>query len=393
MPNARDIASICAAAGADMPSDTRPLSAPIYQSSVFEIDSLETVDDLYEGRAEGFIYSRDSNPNVSILEKVVAQLENADDSVAFASGMAAIGITLLSMVESGDRIVAGSELYGGTNLMLRQHLSKLGVETQFVDTTDLDAVEQALDSQPRLILVESITNPLLRLTDIESISQMAHQRGVQVVVDNTLASPLLLRPLELGADVTLHSATKNLGGRSVVTGGVAAARADITMAMRQSNRVWGSVLDPFAAWLIVRGIKTLPLRVEKACENAFAVAQFLSDHPKISAVHYPGLPDHPQHKLAVDTLGGRFGWMVTFELAGGGRSASSFVKGLDMIKLAASLGEAQTTISHPAKTSHRSLTGDEQAVLGIRNGLIRLSCGIESASDILADLESALAKS
>ena len=393
MPNARDIASICAAAGADMPSDTRPLSAPIYQSSVFEIDSLETVDDLYEGRAEGFIYSRDSNPNVAILEKVVAQLENADDSVAFASGMAAIGITLLSMVESGNRIVAGSELYGGTNLMLRQHLSKLGVETQFVDTTDLDAVEQALDSQPRLILVESITNPLLRLADIESISQMAHQSGVQVVVDNTLASPLLLRPLELGADVTLHSATKNLGGHSDVTGGVAAARADIAMAMRQSNRVWGSVLDPFAAWLIVRGIKTLPLRVEKACENAFAVAQFLSDHPKISAVHYPGLPGHPQHKLAVDTLGGRFGWMVTFELAGGGRSASSFVKGLDMIKLAASLGEAQTTISHPAKTSHRSLTGDEQAVLGIRNGLIRLSCGIESASDILADLESALAKS
>ena len=376
-----------------MPSDTRPLSAPIYQSSVFEIDSLETVDALYEGRAEGVICSRDSNPNVSILEKVVAQLENADDSVAFASGMAAIGITLLSMVESGDRIVAGRELYGGTNLMLRQHLSKLGVETQFVDTTDLDAVEQALDSQPRLILVESITNPLLRLADIESISQMAHQSGVQVVVDNTLASPLLLRPLELGADVTLHSATKNLGGHSDVTGGVAAARADIAMAMRQSNRVWGSVLDPFAAWLIVRGIKTLPLRVEKACENAFAVAQFLSDHPKISAVHYPGLPDHPQHKLAVDTLGGRFGWMGTFELAGGGRSASSFVKGLDMIKLAASLGEAQTTISHPAKTSHRSLTGDEQAVLGIRNGLIRLSCGIESASDILADLESALAKS
>ena len=227
-----------------MPSDTRPLSAPIYQSSVFEIDSLETVDDLYEGRAEGFIYSRDSNQNVSMLEKVVAQLENADDSVAFASGMAAIGITLLSMVESGERIVAGSELYGGTNLMLRQHLSKLGVETQFVDTTDLDAVEQALDSQPRLILVESITNPLLRLADIDSISQMAHQSGVQVVVDNTLASPLLVRPLELGADVTLHSATKNLGGHSAVTGCVAAARADITMAMRQSNRILGSVLGP-----------------------------------------------------------------------------------------------------------------------------------------------------
>ncbi|MDP6512172.1 MAG: aminotransferase class I/II-fold pyridoxal phosphate-dependent enzyme, partial [SAR202 cluster bacterium] len=353
----------------------------------------ETIDDLYEGRAEGFLYSREANPNVAILERVIAQLEDADDSVAFASGMAAIGITLLSMVEAGDRILAGSELYGGTNLMLRQHMSKLGVETQFVDTNDLNAVEQALDSQPRLILVESIANPLLRLADIKSIGQMAHQRGVQVVVDNTLASPLLLRPLELGADVTLHSATKNLGGHSDVTGGVAAARADLTMAMRQSNRVWGSVLDPFAAWLIVRGIRTLPLRMERACENAVAVARFLSDHPKISAVHYPGLPDHPQHELAVDTLGGRFGWMVTFELAGGGSSASSFVKSLEMIKLAASLGESQTTISHPAKTSHRSLTEDEQAALGISDGLIRLSCGIESASDILADLESALAKS
>lgn len=393
MSNARDIESICAAAGADIPSDTRPLSAPIYQSSVFEIDSLETVDDLYEGRAEGFIYSRDANPNISILENVIAQLEAADDAVAFASGMAAIGVTLLSMVQAGDRVLAASELYGGTSLMLRQHLSKLGVETQFVDTNDLDAVERALDSRPRLILVESITNPLLRLADIKTISQMAHHRGVQVVVDNTLASPLLLRPLELGADVTLHSATKTLGGHSDVTGGVAAARADLTMTIRQSNRVWGSTLDPFAAWLIVRGIRTLPLRVERACENAVAAAKYLSDHPKISAVHYPGLPSHPQHQLAKDTLGGRFGWMVTFELAGGGSAASSFVRGLDMIKLAPSLGEARTTISHPAKTSHRSLSGDEQAALGINDGLIRMSCGIESAPDIVADLESALAKS
>lgn len=393
MPNARDIESICATAGSDIPSDTRPLSAPIYQSSVFEIDSLETIDDLYEGRAEGFIYSRDANPNVSILENVVAQLEDADDAVAFASGMAAIGITLLSIVESGDRILAASELYGGTSLMLRKHMSKLGVESQFVDTNDLDAVERALNSRPRLILVESITNPLLRLADIKTISQMAHQRGVLVVVDNTLTSPLLLRPLELGADVTLHSATKTLGGHSDVTGGVAAARADLTMAIRQSNRIWGSTLDPFAAWLIVRGIRTLPLRLERACENAVVAAQFLTDHPKISAVHYPGLSGHPQHQLAVDTLGGRFGWMVTFELAGGGPAASSFVRGLDMIKLAPSLGEVQTTISHPAKTSHRSLTVDEQAALGISDGLIRMSCGIESAPDIIADLESALAKS
>lgn len=357
---------------------------------MFEAPSLETVDDLYEGRAEGFLYSRDANPNVAILERVIAQLEDADDSVAFASGMAAIGITILSMVEAGDHILAGSELYGGTNLMLRGHLSRLGVETRFVDTGDLDAVERALDSRPRLILVESITNPLLRLADVESISRMAHRRGVPVVVDNTLASPLLLRPLELGADVSIHSATKTLGGHSDVTGGVAAGRADLTMAIRQANRVWGASLDPFAAWLIVRGIRTLPLRVDRACANALQTARFLSDHPRVGAVHYPGLPGHPQHRLAEETLGGRFGWMVTFELAGGGAAASAFVKALDMIKLAPSLGEARTTVSHPTKTSHRSLTPDERAALGITDGTIRLSCGIESPSDIVADLESAL---
>ena len=275
----KSIESICAAAGADLPSVTRPLTAPIYQNSVFEIDSLEQVDDIYEGRQDGFIYSRDANPNVAILERVVADLEDADDSVAFASGLGAIAVTLLSMVQSGDTIVAGSELYGGTNVMLRQYMPRLGIESQFVDMTDLDQVEHALKhapyrdtgSSPRLILIESITNPLLRFADIEAICRLAAERGTRVVVDNTLATPLLLRPLELGADVTLHSATKSLGGHSDVTGGVAAARADVAMEIKGANRIWGSTLDPFAAWLIVRGIRTLPMRVERACENAMQV--------------------------------------------------------------------------------------------------------------------------
>ena len=390
MRTPRSIDSICAAAGSDMPSATRPLTAPIYQNSVFEIESLEQVDDLYEGRQDGFIYSRDANPNVSILERVVADLEGADDAVAFASGMAAVGVTLLALVESGDTVLAADALYGGTNLLLRQHLTRLGVKVEFVDATDLDAVEDALDSRPRVMLIESITNPLLSLPDIEATAELAHKRGTALVVDNTLATPVLLRPLKLGADVVIHSATKSLGGHSDVTGGVAAARADIAMQIRQSNRVWGSAPDPFAAWLIARGIRTLPLRIERACRNAMSAASFLSDHPKVNAVYYPGLPGHPQHELAKTTLAGGFGSMVSYDLQGGGDAASEFVRALDMIKFAPSLGEARTTISHPAKTSHRSLTEDERAQSGITDGLIRMSCGLESAEDIIADLEQAL---
>ena len=386
----RSIDSICAAAGLDMPSVTRPLTAPIYQNSVFEIESLEQVDDIYEGRQDGFIYSRDANPNVSILERVVADLEDADDAVAFSSGMAAIGFTLLALLESGDTILAADALYGGTNLLLRQHLTRLGIGVEFVDATDLDAVENALDSEPRVILIESITNPLLSLPDVKATAELAHKRGTALVVDNTLATPVLLRPLELGADIVVHSATKSLGGHSDVTGGVAAARADIAMQIRQSNRVWGSAPDPFATWLIARGIRTLPLRVERACQNAMRVAAFLSDHPKVCAVYYPGLPGHPQHELAKSMLVGGFGGMVSYDLHGGGVAASEFVRTLDMIKFAPSLGEARTTISHPAKTSHRSLTEDERAQSGITDGLIRMSCGLESPEDIIADLEQAL---
>ena len=386
----QSVESICAAAGSDLPSVTRPLTAPIYQNSVFSIDSLEQVDDIYEGREDGFIYSRDANPNVAILEQVVAELENADDSVAFASGLGAIAVTLLSLVESGDTIVAGSELYGGTNVMLRQYMPRLGIETRFVDMSDLDQVEDALSDSPKAVLIESITNPLLRLADIGAISNLARDRGTRVIVDNTLATPLLLRPLELGAGVTLHSATKSIAGHSDVTGGVAAARADLAIEIKGANRIWGSTLDPFAAWLIVRGIRTLPMRVERACENAMRVASFLSDHERVEAVHYPGLPDHPQHELATSILDGGFGHMVSYELDGGGDAASSFVRSLKTIPFSPSLGEARTTISHPAKTSHRSLTPDEQAEAGITDGLIRMSCGIESADDIVDDLDQAL---
>ncbi len=391
-PRKRSVESICASAGRDVESVTRPLMAPIYQGSVFEVKSLEQLDDIYAGVEDGFIYTRDGNPNVQTLENVVAELENADDAVAFASGMGAIGNTLLSMVEEGDTVLAGDVLYGGTNLLLRGHLSKLGLGVEFVDVTDLGLVEKALESGPKVMLVESITNPLLRLTDIEEIAKLASTEGTRVVVDNTLATPLLMRPLDLGADVTIHSATKLLAGHSDVMGGVAAGRFETMAATRESNRVWGSTLDPFAAWLVVRGIRTLPLRVARVCENAMRVADYLSEHPAVLAVHYPGLPSHPEHELAKSTLTGGFGSMVSFEVRGGEEGASRFVRSLEMIRFAASLGETCTTVSHPAKTSHRALTEGEREEVGIFGGLIRMSCGIESGEDIEADLEQALAK-
>ena len=387
----RSVESICASAGRDVESGTRPLMAPIYQGSVFEVESLEQLDDIYAGREDGFIYTRDGNPNVGSLEAVIAELEDADDTVAFASGMGAIGNTLLSMVEAGDTVLAGDVLYGGTNLLLRKHLSKFGVGVEFVDVTDLKLVEKALESGPEVLLVESITNPLLRVTDIEGVARLASAKGTRLVVDNTLATPLLMRPLTLGADVTLHSATKLLGGHSDVMGGVAAGRFETMAAIRESNRVWGSTLDPFAAWLIIRGIRTLPLRVGRVCENAMQIADYLSGHPAVLAVHYPGLPNHPDHKLAKSTLDGGFGSMVSFEVRGGVEGASKFVRALEMIRFAASLGETCTTVSHPAKTSHRALTEGEREEVGIYGGLIRMSCGIESGEDIEADLGHALA--
>lgn len=391
-PRERSVESICASAGRDVESATKPLMAPIYQSSVFEVESLERLDDIYTGTEDGFIYTRDGNPNVEILETVVAELENADDAVAFASGMGAIGITLLSMVEAGDTVLAGDVLYGGTNLLLKKHLSKFGVGVEFVDVSDLGRVERALESGPEVILVESITNPLLRVTDIEGIAKLASAKGTRVVVDNTLATPLLMRPLDLCADVTIHSATKLLGGHSDVMGGVAAGRFETMAAVRESNRVWGSTLDPFAAWLIVRGMRTLPLRMARVCENAMRVAEYLSGHPAVLAVHYPGLSGHPEHEMAKSTLTGGFGSMVSFEVRGGEEGASKFVRSLEMIRFAASLGETCTTVSHPAKTSHRALTEGEREEAGIFDGLIRMSCGLESGEDIEADLAQALAK-
>jgi methionine-gamma-lyase len=274
--------------------------------------------------------------------------------------------------------------------MLQEDLPRFGVSSDFVDITNLDSVGKALANGPKIILLESISNPLLTVADVQRVSELAHAQGAKVVVDNTLATPYHLRPLELGADVVIHSVTKYLNGHSDVTGGVVVSNQDIISKVRRTCQVWGATLDPFAAWLTVRGIKTLPLRMERSSRNAAEVARLLSGNEKVSHVYYPGLPGDSSYQVAKESLRGGFGSLVSFDLKGGLEAASKFVKSVELIRFAPSFGEPQTTLSHPAKTSHRPLSAEQRAEAGIGDGLIRLSCGIENSQDIIADIAQAL---
>ncbi|MHB8574296.1 MAG: trans-sulfuration enzyme family protein [Dehalococcoidia bacterium] len=384
------IETLCAEIEPQPESVTRPLTMPIVTAAVFQVDSLETVDDLYEGRSQGYIYTRDANPNQTVLGDLVARLEGAEAGLAAASGMGAIAAAIMPGLKHGDRIVAGHDLYGRTMGMLRGPLSALGVETEFVDLTDTDAAEQALRQPAAVVIVESISNPLVRVPDLPALAELAHRAGARFVIDNTFASPYHCRPLQYGADVVVHSGTKYLGGHSDVTNGVLVGRDEFVRQARASLVTFGASASPFDCWLTCRGIKTLALRMRAASANAQAVCEFLSSCPGVEAVHYPGLRSHPHHARAKRLLTGGFSAMAAFDLRGGEAAASRFVRGLRRIKLAPSLADVSTTISHPAKTSHRSYTAEQREAIGIYPGLIRLSVGIEHPDDIIEDLRRGL---
>ena len=384
--------SICASAGRDVESATRPLMAPIYQGSVFEVESLELLDDIYAGSQDGFIYSRDANPNVENLERVVAELENADDAVAFASGMGAIGNTLLSMVEAGDTVLAGDVLYGGTNLLLRQHLPRLGVRVEFVDVTDLGLVERALERSPKVILVESITNPLLRLTDVEGIARLAGESG------RAGGSG------QHAGDAAVDAAPGNGSGRGNPQRYEASRRAlgrDGRGGGGDGSRQWrryGSRTGfGEVRWTRSRlgsssgGFGRCRCGWLGSCENAMRAAEFLSGErggvggPLSGAGRVIRSMSWRNRRWREDSAA----WCRSSWGEGWRRRRSSFGL-LKMIRFAASLGETCTTVSHPAKTSHRSLSEGEREEAGIYGGLIRMSCGVESAEDIEEDLGQAL---
>jgi cystathionine gamma-synthase len=371
----------------------RPLAEPIYQTTVWGFDDLAAVDDWYEGRSsDTFLYYRNGNPNTVDLERAVADLEGAEAGVAAASGMAAIAGALLAALEAGDHVVSDRNVYGGTVVLLRSELARLGIESDFVESTDLDAVAAAMRPNTKVLHVESLSNPLLRCPDLGGLAELAHARGAIFSVDNTFASPALLRPVGHGADVVTHSLAKYLGGHSVAVGGVAVGRRELIARARDRLTRFGGTIGALDAWLSVQGIKTLGLRMRAHADNGLAVGRALESWPDIRRVYYPGLTSHPDHAIASRLFRDGYGGMLSFDV-GSAAAARAFLGevGRAGIPFSPSLADVRTTVSYPAGTSHRMLSAEERRAIGVTDGLIRLSVGIEQPSDILADLERALA--
>ncbi|HNX47017.1 MAG TPA: aminotransferase class I/II-fold pyridoxal phosphate-dependent enzyme [Methanomassiliicoccales archaeon] len=365
------------------------INTPIFQSTTFAFPTEEPRTWNGEIPDGTYIYSRDSNPTVRAVEDKLASLEGAESSLAFSSGMAAITSALLTFLQKGDRLVAMQDLYGGTYAFLKNEMSRLGVDVTFVPTTDPAELCAAIDGRTKVLYLESPTNPLLKLIDIRETCRLAHQKGCLVMIDNTFATPILQRPLELGADIVLHSATKYLNGHSdVIAGFVAGSRKDMAM-VHLRRKLYGGVLDPLPAYLLGRGMRTLDLRMRKHDSNALAVARFLESHTKVSKCIHPGLASHPDHELANRQMDG-YGGMVTFEVKGGRAAAERALKRFKIIAKAASLGGVESLASMPVNTSHTSYSSEERQKLGIGEGMIRLSVGIEDPEDLCQDLDQAL---
>ena len=359
------------------PSATAPLVPPLVSSAVFVARDADQMNGIYEGAEQGFTYAREGSPNAALLADKLAAIEGAEVGLITSSGMSAVAAIVLSLLEAGDHIVASNQLYGRTLRLVSQELPRLGFSTALVDATDLRAVEQAIHPNTRLVLVEVVSNPLLRVVDVASLAALAKSRGVRLVVDNTFPTPLALRPLSLGADVVFHSITKMLAGHSDVTLGAVCTSRDLATPIRETIVTWGLNGSPFDCWLAERGMNTLELRVARANANAAALAELLGRHPAVRQVFYPGRADHPDHAVARRLFNGQFGNMVTFELAGGRDAVNRFMQSLDSIPFAPTLGDVTTMISHPAVTSHRGLTAEGREALGIREGTIRVSVGVE----------------
>jgi len=354
---------------------------PIYQTTTFAHEDIE--------KNKGYLYSRVSNPTRAALEQNLAALEGGVAGLAFASGMAAID-AVIRLLKPGDHILTQTNMYGGTIRLLHGVMQGWGIESSHVDVNDPKALDQALRPSTRLLYLESPTNPLMEIIDLRAASAWGRAHGLRVAVDNTFMSPYYQRPLELGADLVIHSTTKYLNGHSDSIGGaVVCARVEDADPLRFLQKAAGAILGPFDSWLVLRGIKTLAVRMRQHSENALAIAHRLKSHPRVKRVFYPGLPDHPQYDLARGQMSG-FGGMLAFDL-GSVETARRFFKALKLFPLAESLGGVETLVAHPATMSHAYLTAEERARMGIGDGLVRLSVGIEDVEDIIADIEQALA--
>lgn len=389
------LATRAAHAGTRTPRpDFTPTVAPIHPSVTYLYDEMDDMDAVFAGSRQGYVYARYGNPTVTALEEAIAALEQGEAALAFASGMAAVHAALLAVgVRAGSAVVAAQDVYGATYALLDRLLRSQGVTVRFVDASDAAAVDTACAAlKPAALLVETISNPLLKIADVATLAEIARQHGATLLVDNTFATPCLMQPLSLGADVVIHSATKYLGGHGDVLGGLVVTDRRRHAALFEVLKLTGANLGPQEAWLVLRGLRTLPLRMRQHSENALAVAQWLERHPKVERVYYPGLPSHPQHELAGRLFQGRgFGGIVSFDLRGAGQpEVFRFLEALQLCLPATTLGDVCTLALYPAHSSHRALAPEERKRSGIGDGLVRLSVGIEAAEDILGDLEQAL---
>lgn len=372
---------------------TGALATPIYQTSTFIFDSAEQGGRRFAGEEDGYIYTRLHNPTNTQLEDKIAILESGEAAISTSSGIGAITSALWSMVEAGDHIVSADAIYGCTFAYLNHGISKFGVEVTFVDVSDPENVRKAMRPNTKVVYLETPANPTLKLTDIEAISEIAHAtEGCRVMVDNTFATPYITRPLELGADVVVHSATKYLNGHGDVIAGFVVGTQEFidTVRLFGVKDMTGANLSPFDAYLILRGMKTLDIRMERHCANAVKVAEYLEKHPAIDTVYFPGLKNFPQYELAQKQMS-LPGAIIAFELKGGIDEGIKVMNSVEMMKLAVSLGDAETLIQHPASMTHSPYEREERLEVGITDGLVRLSVGLEHPEDIIADLEQALA--
>lgn len=372
---------------------TGALSTPIYQTSTFVFENVEQGAARFALEEAGYIYTRLGNPTQAQLEEKMAVLEGGEAALAVASGMTAIAAPIWTMCKAGDHIVASDTLYGCTFALLSHQMPKFGIEVTFVDAKNLENVKNAMKSNTKLVYIETPANPTLDLIDIEGIAKIAHDGGAQLMVDNTFMSPYGQRPLELGADIVIHSATKYINGHGDVIAGIVVGKQDFINEVRLVGikDITGGCISPFNAWLILRGLKTLGIRMDRHCANAMKVAKYLEAHPMVERVYYPGLESHPQHELAKKQML-NFGGMIAFEIKGGVEAGRQLMNSVELCTLAVSLGDAETLIQHPASMTHSPVPREERLAAGITDGLVRLSVGLEDAEDIIADLEQAIQK-
>ncbi len=371
---------------ANLDKKNGPLATPIYQTSTFEVTDNE---EQLRTTGSDHYYTRYGNPTNTVAEKTVAELEGVDAALTFASGMGAITTTLMALLQSGDHVVAQRDIYGGVNKFLSQWLPKMGIETTFVDTTEYEQHARAIRPNTKLLYLESPTNPTLRVVDFKQVAALAKQQNLLSMIDSTFGTPINQRPAEFGIDLIMHSGTKYLAGHSDLICGVVAGRHELIERIWETRTILGNCMDPHASWVLVRGLKTLAVRVARQNENAQRVAEFLSEHAKVRRVHYPFLKSHPQYAIARKQMSGG-GGMVSFEVEGTGEDARRVTEAMRLFTLAPSLGGVESLVSIPVLTSHLTVSPEERRRIGIREQMIRLSVGIENVDDLIADLERAL---